>query len=66
MKIDHSGAAGEVQRRAEEALARADLQGAIVHLLLAHSFEDGPGGQVKRTANGELGLVCRIGREVVR
>lgn len=55
-----------MQRRAEEALARADLQGAIVHLLLAHSFEDGPGGQVKRTANGELGLVCKIGREVVR
>lgn len=59
--------AEEVQRRADEAVARGDMMGGFVDLLMGHSFEDKAGRQVKEpTSNEELGLVGRSAREVVR
>ncbi|KAK1828727.1 isoflavone reductase [Podospora conica] len=66
LKVVRRETVEEVQRRGDEAMARGDVGGGFLDLLLAHAFEDGAGRQVKKTANLELGLVGRSPREVVR
>lgn len=66
IKVVKRETAVEVQRRADEAVARGDMMGGFVDLLMGQSFQDGAGRQVKKTANEELGLVGRSARELVR
>lgn len=65
LKVVKREAAVEVQRRADEAIARGDMMGGFVDMLMGQCFEDGAGRQVKETANEELGLVGRSAKEVV-